>query len=35
MQDLFVKAGVIKSTVPVDTLIDASVRDDAAKQAGK
>jgi ABC-type nitrate/sulfonate/bicarbonate transport system substrate-binding protein len=35
MEDLFVKAGVIKSTVPVDTLIDASVRDDAAKQAGK
>ena len=35
MQQLFVKAGVIKETVPVATLIDTSVRDDAAKQAGK
>jgi NitT/TauT family transport system substrate-binding protein len=35
MQQLFVKAGVIKSTVPVASLIDASVREDAAKQAGK
>jgi len=35
MQQLFVKAGVIKETVPVASLIDTSVRDDAAKQAGK
>jgi NitT/TauT family transport system substrate-binding protein len=35
MQQLFVKAGVIKEAVPVGTLIDTSVRDDAAKQAGK
>jgi NitT/TauT family transport system substrate-binding protein len=35
MQQLFAKAGVIKQTVPVETLIDASVRDDAAKLAGK
>jgi NitT/TauT family transport system substrate-binding protein len=35
MQHLFVKAGVIKETVPVGSLIDTSVRDDAAKQAGK
>ena len=35
MQQLFVKAGVIKETVPVATLIDTSVRDEAAKQAGK
>ncbi len=35
MQQLFVKAGVIKEAVPVATLIDTSVRDDAAKQAGK
>ncbi len=35
MQQLFVKAGVIKTTAPVATLIDASVRNDAAKQAGK
>ena len=35
MQQLLVKAGVIKQTVPVATLIDTSVRDDAAKQAGK
>lgn len=35
MQQLFVKAGVIKSTVPVETLIDAGVREEAAKQADK
>jgi len=35
MEQLFVKAGVIKQTAPVSTLIDTSVRDDAAKQAGK
>ena len=35
MQQLFVKAGIIKEAVPVGTLIDTSVRDDAAKQAGK
>jgi len=35
MQELFVKAGVIKKAVPVNALIDASVRDDAAKLAGK
>ncbi len=35
MQQLFVKAGVIKTTAPVATLIDASVHNDAAKQAGK
>ncbi len=35
MQELFVKAGVIKTAVPVSALIDASVRDDAAKLAGK
>ncbi|HEY6832682.1 MAG TPA: ABC transporter substrate-binding protein [Pseudolabrys sp.] len=35
MQNLFVKANVIPKTVPVDTLIDASVHADALKQAGK
>ena len=35
MQQLFVKAKVIPKTVPVSTLIDESVRDDALKQAGK
>ena len=35
MQELFVKAGVIKQTVPVASLIDASVHDDAAKLAGQ
>jgi len=35
MQQLFVKAGVIKTSVPVGSLIDTSVRDDAVKQAGK
>ena len=35
MQDLFVKAGVIPKTVPTASLIDTSVRDDAAKLSGK
>ena len=35
MQQLFVKAGVIPKAVPTAMLIDASVRDDAAKLAGK
>jgi len=35
MQQLFVKAGVIKKPVPVASLIDTSVRDDAAKLAEK
>jgi NitT/TauT family transport system substrate-binding protein len=35
MQGLFVKSGVIPKTVPVNTLIDTSVHDDAAKLAGK
>jgi NitT/TauT family transport system substrate-binding protein len=35
MQDLFVKAGVIKTAVPVATMVDTSVRDDAARLAGK
>ena len=35
MEQLFVKAGIIKEPVPVATLIDTSVRADAAKQAGK
>ena len=35
MQQLFVKAGVIPKAVPTSTLIDASVRDDAAKLAGR
>ena len=35
MQELFVKAGVIKQTVPIASLIDTSVHDDAAKLAGK
>ena len=35
MQQLFVKAGVIPKSVPTDSLIDTSVRDDAAKLAGK
>ena len=34
MQQLFVKAGVIPKAMPTSTLIDASVRDDAAKLAG-
>jgi NitT/TauT family transport system substrate-binding protein len=35
MQELFVKAGVIPNAVPTALLIDTSVRDDAAKLAGK
>ncbi|HEY5378136.1 MAG TPA: ABC transporter substrate-binding protein [Pseudolabrys sp.] len=35
MQDLFVKAGVIKAAVPLTTIVDTGVRDDAAKIAGK
>jgi NitT/TauT family transport system substrate-binding protein len=35
MQQLFVKAGVIPKAVPTSTLIDASVRNDAAKLAGR
>ena len=35
MQQLFVKAGVIPKAMPTSTLIDASVRDDAAKLAGR
>ena len=35
MQELFAKAGVIPKTVPTASLIDTSVRDDAAKLAGK
>ncbi|MGH6664442.1 MAG: ABC transporter substrate-binding protein [Pseudolabrys sp.] len=35
MQELFVKAKVIPKAVPVGALIDASLRDDAAKLAGK
>ncbi len=35
MQELFVKAGVIPKAVPVGTLIDTGVHDDAAKLAGK
>jgi len=35
MQQLFVKAGVIPKAVPTVSIIDTSVRDDAAKLAGK
>ena len=35
MQKLFVKAGVIPKIVPTASLIDTSVRDDAAKLSGK
>ncbi len=35
MQALFVKAGTIKQPVPIASIIDASVRDDAAKLTGK
>jgi NitT/TauT family transport system substrate-binding protein len=35
MQELFVKAAVIPKTVPTASLIDTSVRDDAAKLVGK
>jgi NitT/TauT family transport system substrate-binding protein len=31
MQNLFIKAGVIKQGVPIATVVDSSVRDDAAK----
>ena len=35
MQALFIKAGILKKGVPIASIIDASVRDDAAKLAGK
>jgi NitT/TauT family transport system substrate-binding protein len=35
MQELFVKAGVIKQAVPIASVIDASVHDDAAKLTGR
>jgi len=35
MQQQFAKAGVIPKPVPTSILIDASVRDDAAKLAGQ
>ncbi|MGH6725441.1 MAG: ABC transporter substrate-binding protein [Pseudolabrys sp.] len=35
MQQLFVKAGSIKQAVPISSIIDTSVRDDAAKLAGQ
>jgi len=35
MQELFVKAGVVPKTVPTASLIDTSVRDDAAKLAAR
>jgi NitT/TauT family transport system substrate-binding protein len=35
MQNLFVKAGVIKQTVPIESIVDKSVNADAAKIAGK
>jgi NitT/TauT family transport system substrate-binding protein len=35
MQQLFIKAGVLKQAVPANMLMDASVREDAAKLAGK
>jgi NitT/TauT family transport system substrate-binding protein len=35
MQELFVKAGVVPKTVPTTSLIDTSVRDDAAGLAGR
>jgi ABC-type nitrate/sulfonate/bicarbonate transport system substrate-binding protein len=35
MQELFVKAGVIPKAVPSASIVDVSVHDDAAKQAGK
>jgi hypothetical protein len=35
MQNLFVKAGVIPKAVATSTIVDASVRDDAAKLANK
>lgn len=35
MQNLFLKAGVIKQTVPIESIVDKSVNADAAKVAGK
>ncbi len=35
MQELFVKAGVLKKAAPITSAIDASVRDDAIKLVGK
>ena len=35
MQELFVKAGVLKTAVPIGSIIDTSVHDDAAKLAEK
>jgi hypothetical protein len=35
MQNLFVKAGVIKQTVPIESIVDKSVNADAARIAGK
>ncbi len=35
MQNLFVKAGTLPKAVPVASLVDKSVHDDALKQAGK
>lgn len=35
MQNLFVKAGTLPKAVPVGSLVDTSVHDDALKQAGK
>jgi NitT/TauT family transport system substrate-binding protein len=35
MQELFVKAGVVPKAVPTASLVDASVRDDAEKLAGR
>ena len=35
MQKLFVKAGVIPKTVPIESIVDKSVNADAAKLAGK
>ena len=35
MQNLFVKAGVIKQTVPIESIVDKSVNADAAKTGGE
>jgi hypothetical protein len=35
MQNLFLKAGVIKQTVPIESIVDKTVNADAAKIAGK
>ena len=35
MQELFVKAGVLPKAVPSASIVDQSVHDDAARQAGK